>query len=434
MTKHHTRFALTRLSPALAALCLVACNTTQGPVSSSNGSSPSLGVSAPAATPSTQTAAVRQTAETTFEAPDPIKFEDSVARAGARLFQAARAELGDEARHLVIDPLIDANTGAQTVSTVKMGQELEGVLKNQKARWAVKPLTRETLATQPLLLIGTLTPVNVERSVDKKPDAYRVWLTLIDLRTKRVVAKQLDRSTIDSVNPEPLAFFRDSPTWHKDKTVQGYINSCQVNTKVGDLAQDDYLQRLPAAAVLNEAMMAYNQGKVPVANRLYKEADGLSDGGDLRVLNGLYLTSWQLGQKTEARDAFGKIVATGLEAQRLPMKLLFKPGGTNFNEVGDLSAQYQVWLGAMADEAGKVPACVKVVGHTSRTGQASVNEKLSLRRAEAVARLLESRNRSLSTRLTVGGAGSREALIGLGTDDQRDALDRRVEFRVVDCV
>ncbi|HRH30210.1 MAG TPA: OmpA family protein, partial [Aquabacterium sp.] len=93
-----------------------------------------------------------------------------------------------------------------------------------------------------------------------------------------------------------------------------------------------------------------------------------------------------------------------------------------------------LWLGAMADEAGKVPACVKVVGHTSRTGQASVNEKLSLRRAEAVARLLESRNRSLSTRLTVGGAGSREALIGLGTDDQRDALDRRVEFRVVDCV
>jgi hypothetical protein len=24
--------------------------------------------------------------------------------------------------------------------------------------------------------------------------------------------------------------------------------------------------------------------------------------------------------------------------------------------------------------------------------------------------------------------------VGLGTDDMRDALDRRVEFRVVDCV
>jgi outer membrane protein OmpA-like peptidoglycan-associated protein len=423
-----------RLSPLALLLCVAACNTTPGPSASTpNGSNGSLAsvradpVRADAPNP-------RQTAATEFVAPDPIKFEDAVARAGAQLFAAAQAELGSEARPVVIDPLIDANTGAQTVSTVKMGQELEGVLKKQHASWQVKPLTRETLAAKPLLLIGTLTPVNIERSIDKKPDAFRVWLTLIDLRTNRVVAKQLDRSTVDSVNPEPLAFFKDSPTWHKDKTVQGYINSCQVNPKVGDLAQDDYLARLPAAAVLNEAMMAYNQGKVPVANKLYKEAEGLSEGGDLRVLNGLYLTSWQLGQKDQARDAFGKLVASGLEAKRLPMKLLFKAGGTTFNEVGDLAQQYQLWINTMAEEAGKVPACVKVVGHTSRTGSASANEKLSLRRAEAVSRLLETRNRSLSTRLSVGGVGSREALIGLGTDDQRDALDRRVEFRVVDCV
>ena len=31
------------------------------------------------------------------------------------------------------------------------------------------------------------------------------------------------------------------------------------------------------------------------------------------------------------------------------------------------------------------------------------------------------------------GAGSRENIIGSGTDDQRDALDRRVEFRVTPC-
>jgi outer membrane protein OmpA-like peptidoglycan-associated protein len=423
-----------RLSPLALLLCLVACNTPPGATTSTGGSPTAAVVDVRTNMLTADASAVRQTANTEFVAPDPIKFEDSVARAGAQLFAAAQAELGNEARPVVIDPLIDANTGAQTVSTVKMGQELEGVLKKQHASWQLKPLTRETLAAKPLLLIGTLTPVNIERSVDKKPDAFRVWLTLIDLRTNRVVAKQLDRSTVDSVNPEPLAFFKDSPTWHKDKTVQGYINSCQVNTKVGDLAHEDYLARLPAAAVLNEAMMAYNLGKVPVANRLYKEAEGLSEGGDLRVLNGLYLTSWQLGQKDQARDAFGKLVASGLEAKRLPMKLLFKAGGTTFNEVGDLAQQYQLWINTMAEEAGKVPACVKVVGHTSRTGSASANEKLSLRRAEAVSRLLETRNRSLSTRLSVGGVGSREALIGLGTDDQRDALDRRVEFRVVDCV
>jgi len=367
-------------------------------------------------------------------APPPIPFEAAVARAGAQLLQDAKDELGDEARPVIIDPLIDANTGAQTVSTVKMGQQLESLLKRDHPNWKLQPLTRQALAAQPLLLIGTLTPVTIERSIDKQPDAFRVWVSLIDLRTGRVVAKQLDRATVDSVNAEPLPYFRDSPSWHKDKTVAAYINSCQVNTKIGDAADADYLKRLPAAAVINEAMLAYNEGKIPTANRLYKEAQGVADAGDLRVLNGLYLTSWQLGQRDEAKQAFGQLVASGLESKRLPMKLLFKPGGTQFNESGDLGVQYQIWLTALAEEAGKVPACVRAVGHTSRTGSASANEKLSLRRAETIAKLLEARNRSLSTRLTVGGVGSREALVGLGTDDLRDSLDRRVEFRVVDCI
>jgi outer membrane protein OmpA-like peptidoglycan-associated protein len=422
---------------------LAACTNVGAPGDNraSAGASPSTPVATASAGAQPTTAAPRPSAEKTFVAPDPIKFEDAVARAGAQLFQDAKAELGDEARPVVVDPLIDANTGAQTESTEQMGKNLESVLKNRHSSWQVKPLTRQTLAAQPLLLIGTLTPVNIERSIDKQPDAFRIWLTLIDLRTNRVVAKQLDRSTVDSVNAKPLRYFSDSPTWHKDKTVSGYINSCQVNTKIGDKADPEYIARLPAAAVINEAMMAYNvaaesdsKDKLRVANRLYKEAEPLADPGDLRVLNGLYLTSWQLGERDQAKQAFGKIVASGLEAKKLPIKLLFKPGGTTFNSVGDLATQYQIWLSALAQEAGNVPACVKIVGHTSRTGSASINEKLSLRRAEAVAKLLEDRNRTLSTRLSVGGSGSREALVGLGTDDVRDALDRRVEFRVVDCI
>ena len=367
-------------------------------------------------------------------APAPAPFETSIARAGQRLLAEARARVGNESRTVVIDPLIDANTGAQTVSTVKMGEQLESIVKARHANWRVQPLTRQALNDKPLLLIGTLTPVNVERSIDTVPDAFRVWLTVIDLRTGKVVAKQLDRSTVDSVNPEPLKFYSDSPTWHKDKTVLSYINSCQVNTRIGDPADPEYLAMLPAAAVVNEAIMAYSAGRVPAANQLYKEAATLADPGDLRVLNGLYLTSWQLGQRESAREAFGKLVASGLDLQRVPMKFLFQPGGTVFNTAGDLQQQYQLWVGALAQEIGKAQACVRIVGHTSRTGTARVNERLSRQRAESMQRMLAQNNRALGTRLTAAGVGSREALVGLGTDDQRDALDRRVEFRVVDCV
>ena len=367
-------------------------------------------------------------------APAPVPFENSVARAGQRLLEQARSHVGNESRIVIIDPLIDANTGAQTVSTVKMGEQLESIVKARHANWRVEPLTRQALNDQPLLLIGTLTPVNIERSVNTVPDAFRVWLTVIDLRTGRVVAKQLDRSTIDSVNPEPLKFYSDSPTWHKDKTVLSYINSCQVNTKIGDLANPEYLAMLPAAAVVNEAIMAYSAGRVPAANLLYKEAATLADPGDLRVLNGLYLTSWQLGQRDNARDAFSKLVASGLNLKRVPMKFLFQPGGISFNAVGDLPEQYQIWVGALAQEIAKAQSCVRIVGHTSRTGSAGVNEKLSRQRAETMQRMLERSNRALGTRLSASGMGSKDALVGLGTDDQRDALDRRVEFRVVDCV
>ena len=143
----------------------------------------------------------------------------------------------------------------------------------------------------------------------------------------------------------------------------------------------------------------------------------LAEPGDLRVLNGLYLTSWQLGQKDAARDAFGKLVASGLELKRLPVKLLFQPGKTTFNSVGDLPQQYSLWINTLAEQTGKAAACVRVVGHTSRTGSARGNEVLSRQRAEAIQKMLEASNRTLGTRLTAAGVGSREALVGLGTDD-----------------
>ena len=427
------------LSVAVVALVVAACAAAPTPSAAPVAAAPATIAAAPtrpvpAAAPATTPTAAPATAQTEFVAPPPIKFEDAVTRAGRQLFRDAQAHLGNEPRLLVVDPLIDANTGGQTVSTAKMGDDLEALAKKDFRSYAVTPLTRNTLATKPLLLIGTLTPVNVERSIDKQPDAFRVWLTLIDLRTGKVVAKALDRATVESVNSEPLPFYRDSPTWHKDATIMGYINSCQVNTKIGDLADPNYLSRLPAAAVINEAILAYDDGKVPAANGLYKEAQPIADPGDLRVLNGLYITNWQLGKKEEARDAFGKLVTSGLELKRLPMKLLFQPGKTSFVAMGDLPAQYQIWIASIAQQAGKADSCVRVVGHTSRTGNARANETLSRQRAEVVQRMLERDNRALASRLSSSGAGSKEALVGLGTDDQRDALDRRVEFRVVDCV
>jgi outer membrane protein OmpA-like peptidoglycan-associated protein len=74
-----------------------------------------------------------------------------------------------------------------------------------------------------------------------------------------------------------------------------------------------------------------------------------------------------------------------------------------------------------------------VTGHTSKTGPEHVNERLSLQRATVIQRRLEAGAVDTVGRLQSIGMGSRENLIGSGSDDLRDALDRRVEFKVRPC-
>jgi outer membrane protein OmpA-like peptidoglycan-associated protein len=374
-------------------------------------------------------------ASTTPAAPPPLvaaPFADAVARAGERLLQDAQATLGSGPRELVIDPLIDASTGQQTNSTVQMGAQLAGLITRRVPTWNVQPLTRGALASRPLLLIGTLTAINTKNAKDEDADAFRICLVLIDLRTGKLVAKRVDRATLTTVDAEPLALYRESPTWALDATALAYIKSCQ-GSSPGDAIAPGYLQRLPAQAVINEAVLAYADNKPADAYRLYNEARAVADPQDLRVLNGLYTTSWKTGRKKEAAETFGKIVGLGLDAKKLPIKLFFNPGTTTLLQSADLQAQYTVWLHEVATQMGTREGCLRVVGHTSRTGDATANEVLSQKRAAVIKASLERQNKKLAPKITTDGVGSREVIIGLGTDDLRDALDRRVEFRSVDC-
>jgi hypothetical protein len=66
-------------------------------------------------------------------------------------------------------------------------------------------------------------------------------------------------------------------------------------------------------------------------------------------------------------------------------------------------------------------------------GSAPRNDRLSFLRAQYIKQRLESEVLQLCSRTRASGHGSRENLIGTATDDVKDALDRRVEFKVIDC-
>lgn len=95
-------------------------------------------------------------------------------------------------------------------------------------------------------------------------------------------------------------------------------------------------------------------------------------------------------------------------------------------------ANYDMWLHQIAARAVASQTCLQVVGHTSPTGPAAMNDSLSLLRAEYVQSRLESDEPSLKNRTVPAGVGSRENLIGTGRDDATDMLDRRVEFKPIE--
>ncbi|XVJ68405.1 MAG: OmpA family protein [Rhizobacter sp.] len=363
-------------------------------------------------------------------APPPIlPFDEAVLRAATSLLSNAPASSGRSP--LVIDPLIDGVTGAQTQASRAMGVRLAGLIRERYNQFDVQPFNATTVAQSPLVLVGTFTGVNKERKAEGRREAYRICLALADLKTGKLVSKGLAFAAADGVDTTPTAYFRDNPVWSEDPATTGYIRTCQ-GTKAGDAIHPEYIERLAAAAWLSEAIDAYNAGKFAQALTYYEGAAKLPAGQQLRTYSGLYLTHLKLGKQKPAMEAFGQIVDHGLEQKKLGVKFLFRPGSTRWG--ADASTKlYPLWLTELAQRSRQRNACMEVTGHTSTSGPEPMNERLSLLRAEYVKNEIERRAPGLKKRMIANGAGSKESLVGNGKDDASDALDRRVEFKVIAC-
>ncbi len=333
---------------------------------------------------------------------------------------------------VLIDPLIDGVTGVQSNTTRSMGNQLETLIRQQYPQFDVQPFTGPNVERSPLVLIGTFTGVNAQRQTSGARESYRICFALADLKSGKLVSKGLAFAKPEGVDPTPTTFFRDMPAWAEDPATLGYIRTCQ-GTKAGDPINPMYLERILAAAFVSEAIDAYNAGRYQTAIDRYTAAQLTSAGDQFRVYNGLYLSYLKLGQRDKAQAAFAKIVDFGLERKRLALKFLFRPGSTAFGQDGKTSAPYPVWLKTIADRAATSSTCLEMTGHTSPTGAEPLNERLSTTRAEYVKSLLDTAAPALAKRTIANGVGSKQTMIGTGRDDASDALDRRVEFKVMGC-
>ena len=294
----------------------------------------------------------------------------------------------------------------------------------------MQPFTATVLNSKPLVLIGTLNTINPAAQMKGSRTSWWLCVVLVDLKSGKVVAKGVALAQLGDVDITPLAYFKDSPAWTEDDATSTYINNCQT-TKVGDLIDPKYLSGLFASSAIAQAIEAYDNGQYQQALDLYNSAATMPGGNQLRLYVGLYLTKQKLGDRAAEDEAFRQLVDFGLTKKRLAVKFLFRPGTTLLVTNQGANGPYDMWLHEIAQESVARDVCLEVTGHTTPTGMAPANRELSVLRADYIRDQLDAIEPPLTQRTIADGVGSRENLIGTGKDDDSDALDRRVEFKVI---
>jgi len=357
---------------------------------------------------------------------DPMPFEQAIEFATNALVEqsqklpAVLAKL--DKRAVVLDPTLDAGSGQQTAATQHLDGAIAARVTRNFAQLEVVPFSAANLSRSPYLLTGTLTRAQAN---------FRLNLAMVDVKSGLVVAQSSALARPEGVDMSPLPYYRDSPVLVKDKVIDGYVRTS--GTAPGQKADATYLERIATAAAINDATILYNAARYREALGAYRSAVATPAGEQIRVLNGIYLSAAKLGQTAESEEAFGRLVAYGIAYNSLGVKFLFNPGSTDFWSDPKVTSAYGMWLRQIARQTGSVKVCLDVVGHTSKTGPESVNDTLSLKRALYIKQRLASESAEVGSRTRAQGMGSRQNLVGSGSDDVVDALDRRVEFAIQEC-
>lgn len=328
---------------------------------------------------------------------------------------------------LIIDNTIEGISGQQTAGTRLIDERLLQLMKARLSTHEVAAVDTENVNLANFVVTGTLT----QTKAGDRHTGFKIDISLTDLRSGFVIAQTVARIRPTGVDETPTRFYRESPAISKDRAVEGQIKTAQ--TRVGEEADGLYLSRLPIAALVAEGDKQFEAGRCSDALKFYDAAASRPEGQQLHVLNGIYLCQTQLGRADAAETTFSHIVALGLATNNLSVKFLFRAGSVEFIPDTKINLSYTMWLRQIAKETATAKACLLVIGHTSKTGTEATNSRLSLQRGAVIQKRLETLMPDLSGRLQSVGMGFKENLVGTGTDDMRDALDRRVEFKVRPC-
>lgn len=229
-------------------------------------------------------------------------------------------------------------------------------------------------------------------------------------------------------DPTPTRFYRDAPIYFASDQQQDLV------ALASDRGSEAGVQRAMRRSLAYEsARSAYDRQNFDLAAQRFEKILETDDSTDLLALSGKFQSLWQLGRKEEAEKAFGRLIDVAIAKKALSIKFLFGVQKDDFDRNHDLYQQYPMWIRQLARGMAESERCFEIKGHSSRSGSAEFNDRLSSLRAERVARYMVTAEARLRDHVRSRGYGFRENIIGSGSDDATDAIDRRVDFAEVKC-
>lgn len=330
-----------------------------------------------------------------------------------------RSQLG--VTQLLLAPIYDANSK----ENLNLMGDLHAQFQKQGGETLKIAIISQSLLPQAHYLIHSA--LAVDKTSQGKVYDFNVWLR--EIKTGRLLAHTHNKILSQGLPYALTAESKDSPV---------YTEPLNPKTKGFDLRQEmqrpHYPARIKLEAILADAAKAYANAQYPQALELYEAAGMIKEAQSLRSLAGRYLTLLRMNRAAEARIAFADLLKYGFKhSHTLTFKILFAVDSTEFAGGDFLSSQYNVWIEELANYLKLNQRCLLVAGHSSHSGSAAYNLKLSTSRASVIRQLMISKQAVVKTRTKAEGKGFYENIIGTGTDDLRDAVDRRVEFRRQTC-
>jgi len=381
------------------------------------------GCASPAPTPTPPPAA-------TIQPPSgPVSLDQSLNLVTHELVQRARQspDFASLAQPLiVVDRVIDARSGQETLGSRQLDRQLAG-------RLAELLPTHRVAAPEPDPQRDARWLVSASLGPGAGVTTSGPWLdaTLIDLYRGLVLAHARQAVIPTMADATPTLLFRANPGLATARAAQAQIRSTRMDA--GEPVEPAYRAGLAVNGLIGQADAYIERGRCADTLSPLQLPTGPGDSLQSRLLQAIYRCQAQEGEWQTAEASFGRIVALGIKQQRLSIKFLFQPASSGYVAEPRLSAPYAMWIRQIASATQQTGVCLGIAGHSGKSRSERRDPGLSLQRAEIVRAQLLAAEPELDTRLQATGTGAREPLVGTGTDDLRDALDRRVELKLRPC-